>query len=125
MGGSPAQTGAAPITAQGRPLPARRSLHGARLERLPGVTGGWTWTRLQRKPAPTTGSQMVREALAGDWGLSGNKNPLLLPAGPCLALSQLSSQTEGETVAHSVQASGPCSEVGWSGEGEGLLRRRR
>ena len=40
----------------------------AALHTLPGVSGGRMWTRLQRKPAPATGSQMVREARDGGLG---------------------------------------------------------
>lgn len=38
------------------------------LHALPGVTGGWIWTCLRRKPAPTAGSQMVRGAREGGLG---------------------------------------------------------
>lgn len=38
------------------------------LHALPGVPGGWIWTCLRRKPAPTAGSQMVRGAREGRLG---------------------------------------------------------
>ena len=71
----------------------------------------------------------------GDWaageGPSGNKNPLLLPAGPCLALSLLTDQTRDssafrvEVVVHSGwKWPGPRSEVrAVRGRGGRLLRR--
>ena len=49
---------------------SRRRLPGysRTLHALPGVTGGWIWTRLRRKPTPTAGSQMVRGARKGGLG---------------------------------------------------------
>ena len=122
-----------PVRCPGKTLPpgGRRGRPGRRLRgtrflgALEAGCGHASGENLLQPPVHRWCGRPAKGDRAAGEGPSGNKNPLLLPAGPCLAQSLLTDQTRDSGAFRAEVARSPLGGQGSEGEGGRLLRPHR